>query len=88
MNWKKTVFYDLAGNSIKHNRIVTTQKQKEYQLMSPIKPNFGYIEDRATVTQVLKSLPTGTTVSIVNDTINNGYVEIRLQDGSKGYAFS
>jgi SH3 domain protein len=35
--------------------------------------------------QVIKSLPTGTTVSIVNDTINNGYVEIRLQDGSKGY---
>ncbi len=36
--------------------------------------------------QVLKSLPTGSTVSIVNDNIKNGYVEIRLKDGSKGYA--
>ncbi len=36
--------------------------------------------------KILKSLPTGSKVSIVNDIINDGYIEIRLQDGSKGYA--
>ncbi|MEE9411676.1 MAG: TIGR04211 family SH3 domain-containing protein [Methylococcales bacterium] len=38
--------------------------------------------------QVLKSLATGSAVAIVDATINNGYVEIKLQDGSKGYALN
>jgi SH3 domain protein len=36
--------------------------------------------------EILKSLPTGSPVSIVDNSIKDGYVEIRLKDGSKGYA--
>lgn len=36
--------------------------------------------------KILKSLPTGSPVSIVDNNIKDGYVEVRLRDGSKGYA--
>ena len=88
MNWKKillTVFlillatlFNTIGLSQPNAEGMLTYVTNQAQLPVHQGPSNHY--------QILKSLPTGTTVSIVDDTIDNGYVEINLQDGSKGYA--
>ena len=87
MNWKKillTVFlillatlFNTIGLSQPNAEGMLTYVTNQVQLPVHQGPGNHY--------PILKSLPTGTTVSIVDDTINNGYVEINLQNGSKGY---
>ncbi|MEE9412094.1 MAG: TIGR04211 family SH3 domain-containing protein [Methylococcales bacterium] len=85
MNWKKTPFtiflvilFNTIGLSELQAEGIPAYVTNQAQLHVHQGPSNNY--------PILKSLPTGTTVSIVDDTINNGYVEIKLQDGSKGYA--